>query len=126
MKNLEESIYNKLVEKPNPLENHQYIQRVLGISLPLNESGAAFISENMREEILEEHILYENFLRNLANQIKTGAREVKQLFQAFYSMVADKTGDKIEVFTKYLSRLIKQLRKKLEGVLNKLSYHLHF
>ena len=119
MKNLEESIYNKLVEKPNPLENHQYIQRVLGISLPLNESGAAFISENMREEILEEHILYENFLRNLANQIKTGAREVKQLFQAFYSMVADKTGDKIEVFTKYLSRLIKQLRKKLEGVLNK-------
>jgi len=136
---IEEEIFNKLIKKTETdwrringkklykkpdnkkvLENHQYIQNVLGIALPVNESGEVVIDDTLREIILSEHLILENFISNLATSIKKSAGEVKNLLQAFYDMMTDKTGKAIDIFSKYLHREMTRLVGAMKSTLEKL------
>jgi hypothetical protein len=105
------------MEESQICENHAYVTRVLGISLPVNESGDTIISEELRRHILEEHMLLENFIKSVAANLKKGAGEMKNLLLAFYNMAKDKTGSAISSWNKIIMRLINELAQKLKKAL---------
>jgi len=105
------------MEESQICENHAYVTRVLGISLPVNESGDTIISEELRRHILEEHVLLENFIKSVAANLKKGAGEMKNLLLAFYSMAKDKTGSAVDSWNKIIGRLINEHAEKLKKAL---------
>ena len=105
------------MEESQICENHIYVARVLGISLPVNESGDTIISEELRRHILEEHMLLENFIKSVAENLKTAAGNMKNLLQAFYNMLIDETGDSIDKWNTIIGRLINENTKKLKKAL---------
>jgi hypothetical protein len=109
--------WREYMEESQICENHTYVTRVLGISLPVNESGDIIISEELRRHILEEHMLLENFIKSVFDNLKTGAGEMKNLLQAFYSMAKDKTGESIDKWNTIIGRLINENTKKLKKAL---------
>ena len=54
------------------LESHDYITKVLGIAIPLNESYP--FSAKLSEQILQEQLLLEAFFDDAVNKVKQGAR----------------------------------------------------
>lgn len=62
-------------------EDHAYITNVLGISLPLNESGdIAPLSEELKEQILHEQMIFEGFWDDVVQKVKTGAGKLAGKF----------------------------------------------
>ena len=55
-------------------EDTAYITSVLGITLPLTETGArAPLSEELKKQILHEQMLFEGFWDDVVQKVKTGA-----------------------------------------------------
>jgi len=71
----EEMVYPPLFER------HAYITGVLGIALPLDESGAPQpLTEALKQQILQEQLLFEGFWDDVVQVAKTKAGEMKATF----------------------------------------------
>ena len=55
------------------LEDRSYVTGVLGIELPLNESGQVSLTQELKEQIITEHLLLENFFTDLVANAKKSA-----------------------------------------------------
>jgi len=95
--------------KNSLLENLDYVTGVLGIQIPLDESGEPNFTDLLKEEILAEHLLYEGFkewaiakarevgavVQMAAAKGKAAAVEkavdIKNLFVSLYKIVRDKS-----------------------------------
>lgn len=71
------------------LENTDYITRTLGIELPVSESGSTVISEELRSQIIKEHLLFEGFLDSMKNWVKDKVGEIPNLFKTIYKIMKD-------------------------------------
>jgi len=72
-----------LQEQTNQLlfEDYSYITKVLGVSLPLTESGdVAPLAEHLKQEILREQMLFESFWDDAVQTVKTTAGAVAGKF----------------------------------------------
>ena len=58
-------------ERDKLLESHEYITKVLGIAIPLNESHP--YSTKLSEQILQEQLLLETFFDDAVKKVKQGA-----------------------------------------------------
>ena len=69
-----------IVGKPL-LEDYEYITGVLGVQLPLNESGdIALLTEELKQQILQEQMLFEAFWDGAVEKVKTVAGQVAGKF----------------------------------------------
>ncbi|MAG28321.1 hypothetical protein CMI47_22580 [Candidatus Pacearchaeota archaeon] len=69
-----------IVGKPL-LEDYEYITGVLGVQLPLNESGdIAPLTEELKQQILQEQMLFEAFWDGAVEKVKTVAGQVAGKF----------------------------------------------
>ena len=133
------------VESERIFEDHDYITGVLGVELPLSESGQIVLDENKKTEIIQEQLLYENFLKSIVIGAKKAAGKVKNLLVALYKILKD--GNVLEQFIYLLlskvvkptanqfrkafqkmkqaggktEQLAKKLSEMLEGILQKFS-----
>ena len=64
--------YRDFTARAELLENHEYITKVLGIAIPLNESYP--FSTKLSEQILQEQLLLEGFFDDAINKVKLGAQ----------------------------------------------------
>jgi len=65
-----------VIRKPL-FEDYGYISGVLGIRLPLDESGATSpLTEELKQKILEEQMLFEGFWDDAVQTVKTAAGEL--------------------------------------------------
>ena len=81
--------YIKNIDSGEIFERHEYITDVLGIQLPLDESGQTQLSEELKGQILQEHLLYENFLGSLISGAKETAGQIKELLLALAKILKD-------------------------------------
>jgi len=94
------------IESERIFEDHDYITGVLGVELPLSESGQVVLDENKKTEIIQEQLLYENFLKSIVNGAKEAAGKVKNLLVALYKILKD--GNELEQFISLLlSKVVK-------------------
>ena len=94
------------VESERIFEDHDYITGVLGVELPLSESGQIVLDENKKTEIIQEQLLYENFLKSIVIGAKKAAGKVKNLLVALYKILKD--GNVLEQFIYLLlSKVVK-------------------
>jgi len=107
--------YQKSCEK---LSDSGYITGILGVSVPLNESYP--YSPALTEEILTEHMLYENFIKSLLGTAKKAAGKVKDFSVTFYKILQDKKAMKSFLLL-LQTKIINPVVKKLHTVFNKLS-----
>ena len=70
-------------------EDVKYINNVLGISVPLSESGEPTYSEELRETIIREHLLFEGFFDSMKKWVKDKSGEVPNLFKSVYKIIKD-------------------------------------
>jgi hypothetical protein len=77
---------------------------VLGIQLPLDESGQARLNEEIKEQILQEHFLYEGFLSNLIDTAKSAAGKIKDLLTTLAQILQD--GNALKKFTGYIGQKV--------------------
>jgi hypothetical protein len=61
-------------ERDKLIESHEYITKVLGIAIPLNESYP--FSAKLSEQILQEQLLLEGFFDDAVNKVKQGAQKL--------------------------------------------------
>ena len=70
-------------------ENTDYIVRTLGIELPVSEGGSTVISEELRSQIIKEHLLFEGFLDSMKKWAKDKVGEIPNLFKSIYKIMKD-------------------------------------
>ena len=51
-------------------DNHAYITEILGISLPLNESGHIVYTVALQEQVIKEHLLLEGLLDSIKTYVQ--------------------------------------------------------
>jgi hypothetical protein len=83
-----------------------YITRVLGINLPLNESGRYYLSEAKKAQILHEHLLLEGLLDSITNYVKTTSGNLKNLLLTLKNIFSDKTGKLMEKYNNLLEKKV--------------------
>jgi len=110
-----------LQEMQGVYANHAYITRVLGIYIPLNESGRYYLSEAKKAQILREHLLLEGLLDSITNYVKNTSGNLKNLLLTLKNIFSDKTGKLMEKYNSLLEKkvtlpLIKNDQK--TGVIN--------
>jgi hypothetical protein len=62
------------IERDKLLESHEYVTKVLGIAIPLNESYP--FSANLTEQILQEQLLLERFFDDAVAKVKQAAQSL--------------------------------------------------
>jgi len=101
------------------LENRAYITGVLGVQLPLNESGEVILSEELKEQILQEELLLKKFVDTLVKRAKKAGRDLKNLYLSFAKIL--KNPDKIEEFMSIVrQKVIKVDIRKTRIIINNL------
>ena len=70
-------------------ENTDYITKTLGIAVPITEDGSTVISEELRDQIIQEHLLFEGFLESMKKWVQAKAGEVPNLFKSIYKIMKD-------------------------------------
>ena len=70
-------------------EDLDYITNVLGIPVPLSESGEPTYSEELRQSIIQEHLLFEGFFDSMKKWVKDKSGEVPNLFKSVYKIIKD-------------------------------------
>ena len=69
-----------MVRKPL-FEDYEYITGVLGVPLPLDESGAPSpLTEELKQQILEEQMLFEGFWDDVVQKVKQAGADVGARF----------------------------------------------
>jgi len=102
----------------NIFEGQKYITEILGISLPLNESGQVIYTGELREQIIKEHLLYESFIGSLINTAKSAAGKIKDLFLAIAKILKDSTA--LQSFISLLiQKVIKPIANQFRKAFNK-------
>ena len=71
------------------LERHEYISGVLGIRLPINESGQVRLNEELKDHILQEHLLFEGFLGSIIDGVKEKSGQLKDLMMTLAGVFTD-------------------------------------
>jgi len=66
--------YRDFGERSKLIENHEYVTKVLGIAIPLNESYP--FSVTLTEQIMQEQLLLEGFFDDAINKVKQGAQDL--------------------------------------------------
>ena len=100
------------------LENRAYITGVLGVQLPLNESGEVILSEELKEQILQEQLLLEGFLDTLVSSAKKAGTDLKNLYLSFVEIL--KNPDKINNFMQLVRmKVIRPMIKNAQRIINK-------
>jgi len=108
-----------LPESLDEWHNSLYITEILGIKLPLNESGQAEINEELEAHILNEHLLYEGFIDSLLTTAKRSVGKVKDLFVTLYKILKD--GNALRSFILLLkTKVINPIRKQFNRAFNKI------
>ena len=100
------------------LEDYSYITETLGFKLQLDESKKPIISESLKEEILNEHMLFEGFIGSLLKGAKQAAGRVKNLMVTLYRIF--KKPKAIKSFTYLARKAVKRLSNRIVTVLKKL------
>ena len=90
-------------------ENTDYIIRTLGIELPVSESGSTVVSEELRNQIIQEHLLFEGFLDSMKNWVKDKVGEIPNLFKTIYKIMKD-PGLSDDFRAMVLKKIIKPMR----------------
>jgi len=105
-------------KKQSSLSDPEYITGILGVQIPLNESYP--YTPTLTEQILTEHMLYENFIKSLLGTAKKAAGKVKDFFITFYKILQD--GKALGTFLLTVqTKIINPIVKKLRLVFDKLS-----
>ena len=100
-------------------EDHEYITNVLGITLPLDESGRVRLTEEVRGQILQEHLLCESFIGSLVSGAKESAGKIKDLLLALAKILQD--GEALKSFVNLLaSKVIKPIANQFRKAFNKM------
>jgi len=70
-------------------ERQEYIELALGIKPLLNENGGSYYTSEMKDQIIEEHLLFEGFFDrfNPIAAIKKYGEEVGSLFTTLYDVI---------------------------------------
>ena len=98
------------------LEDYSYITDTLGIKLQLDESKNPIISESLREQILNEHMLFEGFLSSLWQTAKESAGKVQRLSKTLYRIY--KNPKALESFIHLARKGMNKIANKFEQILN--------
>ena len=129
-----DSYINEVEESEKVFEDHAYITEILGIDLPLSESGEVILDESKKAEILYERMLHENFLKSAIEGVKESSGQIKQLLIAIYRIVKDSAAMQtfvqlisskvlkpiLNIFRKAINKM-KTLGGKIEQLANKVS-----
>jgi len=111
--------YTDSIESGEIFERHEYITGVLGIPLPLDEAGQVQLSEDLKGQILQEHLIYEGFIGSLVAGAKDAAGKIKDLLSALAKILKD--GSALETFIRLLaSKVIKPIATQFRKAFNKL------
>ena len=70
-------------------EDTQYISQTLGFALPVSEDGSLLISEELKAQIIHEHLLFEGFLDSMKKWVKDKVGEIPNLFKTIYKIMRD-------------------------------------
>ena len=107
------------VKKEELFEDYEYITNILGITLPLDESGQAQLTEEVRGQVLREHILYESFIGSLVSAAKKSAGKIKDLLWTLAQILKD--GGNLKRFISTLSKnVIKPIAQLFRKAFNKM------
>jgi hypothetical protein len=96
--------YMESIESHDIFERHEYITGVLGIPMPLDEAGPVQLSEDLKGQILQEHLIYEGFLDSLIAAAKDSAGKIKDLLLALTKILKD--GRSLETFIDLLGKKV--------------------
>jgi hypothetical protein len=100
-------------------ERHEYISGVLGIRLPINESGQVHLNEELKDHILQEHLLFESFLSSIINGVKKKSGQLKDLLMTLAGVFTDPR--RVEIYIRLVaSKVIKYPAREFRTVFNKM------
>ncbi|GAG23137.1 unnamed protein product, partial [marine sediment metagenome] len=100
-------------------ERHEYISGVLGIQLPINESGQVQLNEELKEHILQEHVLFEGFLGSIIDGVKEKSGQLKDLMMTLAGVFTDP--ERIETYIHLVaSKVIKAPARAFRTAFNKM------
>jgi len=129
-------------------ERQDYITNVLGIALPINESGVVVLNEELKQQILEEHLIFEKFIKDLDSleeglkdylvnkwqtlktKVKGKAKKIisdienlpqnfKILKQGLVNLFTERTGTAVEQWIKIVNRQLKENLQPFFNILKK-------
>jgi len=111
--------YMESIESHDIFERHEYITGVLGIPMPLDEASQVQLSEDLKGQILQEHLIYEGFLDSLIAGAKDSAGKIKDLMLTLARIIKD--GRSLEAFIDLLGKkVINPIAKQFLKAFNKL------
>jgi len=79
--------WRQYTEHHELFEKHSYIREVLSIQPMLNEDGSIYYDKNLREQIIQEHLLFEGFF----DDAKQLGGDAKKLFTVLRQLISDPT-----------------------------------
>lgn len=101
------------------LEDRKYIVETLGISLPVLEDGSYSLTDELKETIIREHLIFEGFLDSMKSFVKGKVGEVPAFFKALYKIVKNS-----DLMNEYMSlvttKLIEPAKEKIFSLLDKM------
>ena len=77
--------WRQYTEHHELFERHSYIREVLSIQPMLNEDGSIYYDKDLRDQIIQEHLLLEGFFDDL----KQMAADAKKLFSTLRALISD-------------------------------------
>ena len=111
--------YVDQVKSEEIFERHEYVTGILGIQLPLDESGQVQLNEELKEQILREHMLYEGFIDSLVSGAKEASGNIKNLLVSLAKILQDSKA--LETFINLMNRkIINRIARKFRTFFNKL------
>jgi hypothetical protein len=111
--------YVDQVKSEEIFERHEYVTGILGIQLPLDESGQVQLNEELKEQILREHMLYEGFIDSLVSGAKEASGNIKNLLVSLSKILQDPKA--LETFLFLIkSKIINRIARKFRIFFNKL------
>ena len=111
--------WRQYTEHHELFERHSYIREVLSIQPMLNEDGSIYYDKDLREQIIQEHLLLEGFFDDL----KQMGADAKSLFSTLRALISDpdQIGSWILLLRKtVISSRLKKITKVLNLLRNKL------
>ena len=101
------------------LQNHSYVTKVLGIQVPLSESGSVEYTAELREHVLSEQMVFEAFMDTMKKWVKQKAGEVPNLFKSIYKLMknSETIGPFVDLIeSEVIDPMINNVRKALEKI----------
>jgi len=101
-------------------DNHIYITEFLGIPLPLNESGHAVFTVDLREQIIKEHLLLEGLLDSIKTYVQDKTAPLYHFMLLVYRSLKEKNSMLLkQLRTNIYQMIVKPLQHELNQILNK-------